>query len=403
MLDNSLLRNIALTYGTRLILIALGLICNVFITRSLGVENYGSYVLFLTIVATIVQVSNFGIPASNLYLAAKKNDVSSLLITNSLIFSIFAASTCGIFYKLGLLDFNVDNISPVYLSIAVFLTLFVLLERNVLIGIGGIGKDNFSSIIARVLTTFYLLSYFLSGSLSFDTAVKSYIIFSFLVLFCISYSLYKSDVFLVKPSIRYFIDNFRFNVKSYFTTLFSFLVLKIDLFIISRLLTKTDLGLYSFSVSFVDYVYLLPVVISTVIFQKYSSISSFAERKNIHGKICVLFFTFYLLLIGVVYLVLEYLIFYLFGVAYFPAIDYIQILLVAIYIMGCSTILQQFLVTSGFPSLLVYIWGGALLINVVINVVYIPEYGVYAAAYSTLITYSLVFFLSLLLIQSNNS
>ncbi|PSD40683.1 oligosaccharide flippase family protein, partial [Vibrio sp. V02_P2A34T13] len=87
MLDRGLLRNIALTYSTRLILIALGLICNVFITRSLGVENYGSYVLFITLIATIVQVSNFGIPASNLYLAAKNDDDSSLLISNSLVYS----------------------------------------------------------------------------------------------------------------------------------------------------------------------------------------------------------------------------------------------------------------------------------------------------------------------------
>ncbi|OXX43769.1 hypothetical protein B9J83_08920 [Vibrio sp. V07_P2A8T137] len=188
-------------------------------------------------------------------------------------------------------------------------------------------------------------------------------------------------------------------MKSYFTTLFSFLVLKLDILIISYLLTKTDVGLYSFSVSFIDYVYLLPVVISTVIFQKYSSISSLVERVSIHSKVCSIFFTLYLLFLGAVYLLLDYVVLYLFGEQYLPATDYIEILLFAIYFLGCSTILQQFLVSSGFPKILVFLWGMAVLINVAINFIYIPEYGVYAAAYSTLITYALIFFSSLILIK----
>lgn len=399
MLDRGLLRNIALTYSTRLILIALGLICNVFITRSLGVENYGSYVLFVTLITTVVQVSNFGIPASNLYLAAKNDEDSSLLVSNSLVYALIAAFICGIFYEFNFFDIVVDNISALYFSITVFLILFVMLERNVLIGLGEIGKDNLSNIFARVLITVYLLSCFLNDNLSFNTAVNSYAIFSLLVFLYISHSLCKRNVSLVKPSFKYFLNNVGFNLKSYFTTLFSFLVLKLDIFIISYLLTKTDVGLYSFSVSFIDYVYLLPVVISTVIFQKYSSISSLSDRLNIHSKVCSLFFTFYLFFLGVVYLLLDYVVLYLFGEQYLPAIDYIEILLVAIYMMGCSTILQQFLVSSGFPRVLVFLWGGAVFINVVINFAYIPEYGLYAAAYSTLITYSLIFFSSLMLIK----
>lgn len=400
MLDRVLLKNIALTYSSRLVLIALGLICNVFITRSLGVENYGSYVLFITLIATIVQVSNFGIPASNLYLAAKNENNSSLLASNSFIYSFIAACICGIFYTFNFFDVTIENISPLYFSVTVFFILFVLLGKNILIGLGEIGKDNINNIIARVLVTIYLSAYFVAGELSFDVAVDSYIIFSIILFILVGYSLYKEGGTLIKPSVRFFFENVSFNIKSYITNLFSFLVFKIDIFIISYFLTKLDVGLYSFSVSFIDYIYLLPVVISTVIFQKYASISSLIERKVLHKKACALFFFFYFIFITIVYLTLEYMVVYLFGEQYVSAIDYIKILLIAIYVMGCSTMIQQFLVSSGFPKILVYLWGIGLLINIVANFTFIPIYGVYAAAYSTLIVYLFIFLSGLVLIKT---
>lgn len=61
----------------------------------------------------------------------------------------------------------------------------------------------------------------------------------------------------------------RFGFKAYLS---AFLVLKSDLFFVNYYLTKTDLGHYSLAVSFIDYIYILPVVIGTVLFQKLSSL-----------------------------------------------------------------------------------------------------------------------------------
>ena len=78
-----MIRQIALTAGTRAGLTLFGLATSVVTARFLGQAGRGDYFFIATLGALIVQVGNLGLPASNTFFAARNPDRTSQLLSNS--------------------------------------------------------------------------------------------------------------------------------------------------------------------------------------------------------------------------------------------------------------------------------------------------------------------------------
>lgn len=161
MFKSELVSNILHSYSSRIILIALGLLGNVIITRSLGVDNYGTYTLLLTIIAIATQFGNFGLHSANIYYVAQKKMFLGMLLKNSIWFSFFISLIVGfIIYFLNYYYPSILNIEPDLLYLALIfipISLMSLLLKNLLVGIGEIKLDNKLTIYTRIITTLILV------------------------------------------------------------------------------------------------------------------------------------------------------------------------------------------------------------------------------------------------------
>jgi O-antigen/teichoic acid export membrane protein len=403
LLKQELISNIIHTYSSRIILIILGLLSNIMITRYLGVENYGIYTLALTVIALGIQFGNFGLHAANIYYVAKKKMLLGMLLKNSILFSIISGITISmIIYFLSSLYPNLINIDTsvlIIIMIMIPISLMSLFTKNLLIGIGKIKIDNKISIYTRVLTILLLLLCISLYTLDVKLALIIFAIGISTSLVYILKILKKDVIYRYKLSSKLMKSISGFGMKAYMSALFAFLVLKSDLFFVNYYLSKSELGYYSLAVSFIDYIYMLPVIIGTILFQKLSSIKNNNKKYEVMKKLSFYFTIIYAIFLIVIYLSSDFLITTLYGNDFLESVMPINILLIAIFFMGINTIVQQYLATTGFPKELIYFWLIGLFINILLNILYIEEYGLYAVSMSTVLSYLIVCFLSILRIK----
>ncbi|RXJ78009.1 hypothetical protein CRV03_03290 [Arcobacter sp. F155] len=398
MFKSELVSNILHSYSSRIILIVLGLLGNVIITRSLGVENYGTYTLLLTIIAIATQFGNFGLHSANIYYVAQKKMFLGMLLKNSIWFSFFISLIVGfIIYFLNYHYPSILNIEPDLLYLALIfipISLMSLLVKNLLVGIGEIKLDNRLTVYIRVITILALVSIVTFYNLDVKNAL---VIFGFSLLLglIVTYIKLKKEItYRYKLSLKLLKKISKFGFKAYLSAIFAFLVLKSDLFFVNYYLIKTDLGHYSLAVSFIDYIYILPVVIGTVLFQKLSSLKKNDEKYNLMKKITIVFSGVYFLFLVCIYFLSEYLITFLYGEQFSDSVILVNLLLIGIFFMGINTLFQQYIATTGFPKELIYYWIVAFVVNVVININFIETYGLELVAISTIVAYFLVFIFS---------
>ncbi|WP_152056774.1 oligosaccharide flippase family protein [Aliarcobacter butzleri] len=397
MFKSELVSNIIHSYSSRIILIALGLLGNVIITRSLGVDNYGTYTLLLTIIAIATQFGNFGLHSANIYYVAQKKMFLGMLLKNSIWFSFFISLIVGlVIYFLNFYYPSILNIEQDLLYLALIfipISLMSLLVKNLLVGIGEIKLDNKLTVYTRVITILALVCVVTFYSLDVKNAL---IIFGLGLLFgliVVYIKLKKEITYRYKLSLNLLKKISIFGFKAYLSAIFAFLVLKSDLFFVNYYLTKTDLGHYSLAVSFIDYIYILPVVIGTVLFQKLSSLKKNDEKYNLMKKITFTFSGVYFVFLVIVYFLSDYLITFLYGEQFSDSVFLVNLLLIGIFFMGIETIQVQYLNTIGFPKEIIYYWIIALFINIAIILTFIEQYGLVAVAMSTVISYFTIFVL----------
>ncbi|MCT7653100.1 oligosaccharide flippase family protein [Aliarcobacter butzleri] len=397
MFKSEIISNIIHSYSSRIILIVLGLLGNVIITRSLGVENFGTYTLLLTIIAIATQFGNFGLHSANIYYVAQKKMFLGMLLKNSIWFSFFISLIVGlVIYFLNYIYPNILNIEPDLLYLALIfipISLMSLLVKNLLVGIGEIKLDNRLTVYTRVITILSLVCIVTFYNLNIKSAI---VIFGLglLVGLIVTYIKLKKEVtYKYKLSVKLLKKVSTFGFKAYLSAIFAFLVLKSDLFFVNYYLTKTDLGHYSLAVSFIDYIYILPVVIGTVLFQKLSSLKKNDEKYNLMKKITFTFSGVYFVFLVIVYFLSEYLITFLYGEQFSDSVFLVNLLLIGIFFMGIETIQVQYLNTIGFPKEIIYYWIIALFINIAIILTFIEQYGLVAVAMSTVISYFTIFVL----------
>jgi len=392
---NELINNIVHTYSSRIILIVLGLASNIILTRTLGVEKYGTYAFALTILALGSQFGNCGLHAANLYYVARKKMLLGMLLWNSIAFA--GAAGCiislivGGIYIVSPSLLKINSILMVTLTLLLPVSLLSIFIKNLLIGIGKIRQDNRLSIASRLVVIVLLTTIAWQSLLTPLSALIIYGIGLFVSLL-LSYRILKDEIsYTSKLSINLFKKISPFGLKAYISSLLAFLVLKSDLFFVNYYLSKQDLGYYSLAVSFIDYIYLLPVVIGTVLFQQFSSMRDIGEKFRMMEKISFYFIIFYALFLFCMYLSSDYLITSIYGKEFVGSVIPVRILLVAIFFMGIQTVQVQWLNTTGYPVEILYSWGVALLVNVLINRIFIKNYGLYAVSTSTLIAYIIMF------------
>ena len=391
--DKKLFFDFSYNFIGNIIVFILSFCISIIIARLLGPEKKGIYSLILFLPGLMTMIFGFGLDASTIYHYGKKEiSLSDLIAHNNflvIILSFLAILSGCVVIFLGYNTYFV-NINRGYLFLALALIplgLYSSMLKAVLRA-----KDEFKKLnIANFLTTLFLVLFvlllFFRASVGLLIVIQIGAIFAGIIVLIemtkgsIHFALRREPVFIRKSLL--------YGVKVHFSNIISYFHYRVDLIIINMLMTPLFVGYYSLAVNIAEKAWMLSQSISSVLFSRITKEGNGDDQNSIVR--ISLFITFWgtISLLFVLTFWGGFLIPMIYGNDYFPSFPLIKLLAPGIIMLSISRILSADLAARGYPQKTIMPKLTMLLLNIVLNIVLIPKYGVGGAAMATSITYTI--------------
>jgi len=394
--------DIGLTFGSRILLLGVGLVTSMLTAKVLGPAGRGYFSVAMAIVALGAQFGNLGLHASNAWVAGRRRDLVGALTANS--FVVSAAFGMLAFATAGALAIANPRLLPLhgrllFLALAsVPVGLLYLLLQNILVGLNEVKAYNAMEIVNRVSVMFALLLLAGVRDLTADSAVLVTLAGVVLATVLILGRLGPYSNGPWRPSRSVFDESFWYGCRAYTVAALGFVVLRSDLFLVNQMLGPAQAGYYSIASAMADMLFLLPSAVGTVLFPKLLTFDQQARWPAVRSATTHMGAGMLLTIIGAIVLCRPA-VQLLYGRAYLPAVAPFIVLAVGALFYGTNTPLSIYMASIGFPWLSIAAWGVAAFLNVGLNLYVIPAYGIMGAAISSLICYAAIFFMHLLILR----
>lgn len=173
---------------------------------------------------------------------------------------------------------------------------------------------------------------------------------------------------------------------------FSLLVINLNyricIFLMDNLSTPHELGIYSRGAQLMEYLWEIPMLLSTIVF---SGSATAKDDRVFSEKVITLLRISVLIVAGmsvVLFVFSKYIILFLFGEAFEASSRVQQILLPGVVLLTIFKVLNMDLAGKGKPWVAIKAMIPSLIVNVVLNVLWIPTYGANGSAMAATISYS---------------
>ncbi len=379
------------TFVTRIVLASVSFVTGLIILKKLQPDGSGIYSLAILIPSTVNFISNSGLGLSNIYYSAKKKFPINILLGNSIFFALTVGIslfiTLIITFKTGLLSTLLRIDEKFFLS-AVW-TIPILLMSNFFISIiQGSGNIIKCNIINFSRALFFLILTIIALYI-FNPNIQTVIIIwsiSWLVTVIFGYfSIAKMSGTIPKINLGSLKTSLLFGLKGHPAHIFSFLNYRLDMFLISYFLGKYQLGLYFGAVLFVETVWFLPNSIGFVLFPKTASQDK-DQSVELTEKITRLV-GFVALIMGICIIGLFYICIKIIIPKYLNSFIPFLILLPGIIIFSMDMIVSNYFLGVGKQAYNSLGAGLMCVINLILNLIFIPRWGIAGAAFTSSITY----------------
>lgn len=392
------------TYFAKIILVIMGILSSSLIARALGPEGRGRYSVVLNISELAVQFMSIGLFAANVYFVSKKREYAKFAMGNSILASslsgcltfVLLLSGFGYYYEVT----RSHILFKFLISIFVFLGMYNLLSANILYGLRDVSGVNKAEISSKTSHTVTLLILFLFGKVTLSILLLC-LVLSYLVISCIQTYIIvlRHEIFPVLDQ-EFFFRSLKYSYKAFIATLFSFLLFKVDIFMVRSFLTEKETGIYAISLLMANLLYLLPATVGAVFFPTISSKECIQEKynyiRNVSLKLFVAMFALsFLFLIPAKYLLLAF-----FGGDYLSSLLPFYILLPGFIFLAPSTIFQNGLASLENNMNIVVAPIFCFFINVILNSFLIEKFQLIGASIATSFSYLCYMLISYVLYES---
>ncbi len=362
-------KNLIYTLATQLVILMSGFLTSIFTAYYLGPAGRGEYFFITTLTTLVVQLGCLGMQTSNIYLISKSERALGALTSNVIWISIIIGtlSALAIFITFNILHRRVVGIE--FIAILGPATLFYLLGVNLLIAINKVKFFNIFQIGSNIILGLVLLT---CGLLGFG--IKAFLIATSLlwvmISFLLIYVISRCTSIPFKFDYNYFKQGFSYSMKVYIVSLFAALVLKGNIFILSKFSSVTVLGYYSIASQICDALVIFPKTYSLLLLPdliKKQENSWEKIQKSLSRSTIILVFVYL-----AVALLARWVIPIVFGSQFSPATAILLWMLPGSFFLGIISIASQFLAAHNFPKILVSFWFIGFLLMVIFSMILIP-------------------------------
>ena len=374
-----------------------GLGTSIIIARILGPEGKGIYSLAILLPSFLVYFSHLGIGHATVFYLGKRKYPSTEVLGNNISCTILlsaGAISVGLLIILFFSNNLFSGVASRYLFLALLvvpLHLFLNFTVYILLGLQKITKYNFILFIRVFLFFAFVVILLLGFHLGVGAAIIAEVL-AFFIACIVSFLVTKRETggICLKPKSGYLKSAFSYGIKTHLGSILSFLHYRIDMLLINAFSNPLMVGFYSLSAGFAEKIWLVSDAAGTVLFPR---ISSETDERNLKEFTPLVFRSVLLItaVIGILLLAMgHWLIVLFYSEAFVDSIKPFKILLIGTIAISGWRILENDLKGRGRPMANTYITGISLVINVILNVLWIPKFGILGAAWATSVSYNVV-------------
>jgi len=385
-------RHSFVTFAGQILSLVLILLSNILITRVLGPEGKGVMSLLLAFPIVTVLFSIVGLDEASIYfLGSKKYEYSEVLgwaILNTLIISAISVGILVILRN-WLVTSVIKNISTEFLMVAIFcipFQIFFQYECAILLG----KKNFFGYNLLTILRNFLLLLAQLILIIKYGLRGGIYsILLGFAVSALAGILLIKK---LGKPKFPKQFDfekkSISYGSRSVLGLVFHYLTRRLDLFIVNFFLNTAQVGFYSISLMLSELPWYIPSAFGTVLFPQVSGMEK-PEAHRFSALICrnTVFITVLACILLAV--IAKPVINIFFTAKFYPALIPFYINLPRTVALGIARVLGGNFQGTGKPEYGTIMAFVSFAITLILDLLFIPRWGITGAAIATTIANTL--------------
>jgi O-antigen/teichoic acid export membrane protein len=192
-----------------------------------------------------------------------------------------------------------------------------------------------------------------------------------------------------------FVSTFSYSTKVYVATLAGFLVLRMNVFVVSAGAGIEQVGYYSVASQVADTLAILPQAVATILFPRL--VASRSGRLNATMRDAGRIAAVMLIICSAVWMLAEPAIQLAFGAEFAPAAPVLRAILPAVFLLGVMSVVSQYLAASGFPLAVVGCWLGAVALCGSLSRALVAGSGAVGAGQALSVTYAVLLAALLLL------
>jgi len=390
----SFLRKSSITLLSRAGVFILGFISQAWIARLLGPEGKGAYAVITLITSLVAQFASFGIHNAHIYLIGRKQTNLKAAAENALIFSFVLGGVFFGVYWLGrewidpiLFKGIAPEITawialtfPLHLVFLLFNYLALAHDDVVGFNVPHVGRSAYILLGLALLIPWRTIDLW---------AVNIIWVITNVILALQSWWLiFRRQRLGLRWHPSLFRASIKFGLQSHAGTIFYLLGWRLDFLLCNLYLDTRAVGYYSVAALFGEVLWFIPQTLAVVLLPEVSRQSE-AQAVRLTSQLCRL--TLASSVLGAVCLVViaPLLVSKIFGNDFLPALLPMWLLLPGMIFESGARILSSFFVGRGHPLTSTYAAMLVFVSNLLINLWFIPHYGIIGAALASTFSYAL--------------
>jgi len=386
------------TFSTKGMDFVVGIGVSIIIARYLGPEGRGIYVLAMLLPTLLASFGNFGLGQAAVYYLGQKKYSKQEVFGNTVSFSLILgclAVAVGLVIVAFFDKTFFPGVNKTYLYLAIIsipIQFFVGLGSYALLGSQRIREFNYVTICQTFVFLILLFVFVVQFSFRIGAAIVTNIA-GWMVACLLLLAMLKREVGTLHLMYRrnYFKDSLDYGWKVYIGNLISFFHYRIVMFLMNMFANPAAVGHYSISVALAEKVWLISQSAGIVLFPKISAEKDKATAREFTALVCRVNLVVVSVAAVALAIVGRFIIRFLYSEAFLSSVTPLRILLFGSVSISGWRILANDLYGRGRPDVNIYINLGSLVLNIILNILWIPKYGIIGGAWSTSISYTFAF------------
>ncbi len=371
---------------------AIGLASGILVARLLGPSGKGALSLFVEAVYGLVMIAGLGVGDGQLYVVSRNRKQLVHFMPNARLLSAALGLVGGLLVYGGTSTLRLPPAAGwdrATLASAILVSPVMLLQvfqRQYLLATGRYAGAKAQSVVSMLLP---LLAYGALGLLhlaDWRFFVRAFTLVQALWVVAVEFVIARRDGPQAAPSLRFLQASWGFGVRQYGTGVVRYLTARIDFFLVASALGNQALGIYSVAVALSEIASRMTHEIGTILFPEFAS----GRLAPGHGARV---FRKTLLVAGLAGLTTAvlggFLVEGLFGREFSSATRVLRVLLLGTVAWSTIEVTQPHTSARGRPELGMLYYGLAAALDVMLNMVLLPRWGILGASVAAVASYLL--------------